>query len=379
MPNEARAEPPARGDWAERLVARRWWSRGMGARRARPAPPRWGRRARARRDRPDPRQRVRRGGGGARHALRVAVRAERPARGDRRPVPGHGRGSSAAPDASSAACARRPGSAGPTPTSTAPTPASSAGSTGTYVVVGLEDLPPERVLPGCARRPPSLAARLRREFPALRLALDGRGCPQPRPAPGQHPGGPPGGGPRPAPVPRPAPAGLRRGGGGRAPRPERRPRHRPRDGARGRPCPRPAAVDHSAERRVDARPGPGHRLRPAHGQPLPRGAAAGAPRVRGRGRGGRQAGGTVALSGASVALGFLALLLVPLAEIRSVAIGGLAVTALSVAVAATLLPAVLAVLGARVDAGRLPRLVPARSPGGRGRGGRPSSARGPSP
>ena len=77
----------------------------------------------------------------------------------------------------------------------------------------------------------------------------------------------------------------------------------------------------------------------------------------------RRAGGTVALSGASVALGFLALLLVPLGEIRSVAIGGLAVTGLSVAVAATLLPAALAVLGPRVDAGRLPRLRPRSEPG----------------
>ena len=77
----------------------------------------------------------------------------------------------------------------------------------------------------------------------------------------------------------------------------------------------------------------------------------------------RRAGGTIALSGASVALGFLALLLVPLGEIRSVAVGGLAVSALSVAVAVTLLPPVLAVLGARLDAGRLRRSRRASGPG----------------
>ncbi len=68
----------------------------------------------------------------------------------------------------------------------------------------------------------------------------------------------------------------------------------------------------------------------------------------------RHAGGTVALSGLAVAVGFLGLLVVPLPELRSVAVGGLLVSALSVAVAATLLPALLALLGARLERGRVP-------------------------
>ena len=66
-----------------------------------------------------------------------------------------------------------------------------------------------------------------------------------------------------------------------------------------------------------------------------------------------QAGHTVAVSGAAVAVGFAALLTVPLNELRSVAVGGLLVTLVSVLVATTLLPGVLAWLGARVDAGRV--------------------------
>jgi RND superfamily putative drug exporter len=65
------------------------------------------------------------------------------------------------------------------------------------------------------------------------------------------------------------------------------------------------------------------------------------------------AGHTVALSGASVALGFLGLLLVPLREIRSVGVGGLLVVATSVLLATTLVPALLACLGDRVEIGRL--------------------------
>jgi RND superfamily putative drug exporter len=68
----------------------------------------------------------------------------------------------------------------------------------------------------------------------------------------------------------------------------------------------------------------------------------------------RRAGGTVALSGAAVAIGFLAVLLVPLQELRSAAIGGLLVVAFSVLVATTLLPAALRVLGPRLEWGRLP-------------------------
>src|SRR6185436_16401327 len=65
------------------------------------------------------------------------------------------------------------------------------------------------------------------------------------------------------------------------------------------------------------------------------------------------AGRTVALSGAAVAVGFLGLLLVPLTEIRSVAVGGLLAVGSSVLIATTLVPALLACLGGRVESGRL--------------------------
>jgi len=80
----------------------------------------------------------------------------------------------------------------------------------------------------------------------------------------------------------------------------------------------------------------------------------------------RRAGGTVALSGAAVAIGFLALLLVPLRELRSAAVGGLVVVVVSVLAAVTLLPPVLAGLGARLESGRLWSARPA-SAGGRWR------------
>jgi putative drug exporter of the RND superfamily len=73
---------------------------------------------------------------------------------------------------------------------------------------------------------------------------------------------------------------------------------------------------------------------------------------------GLQAGHTVLLSGAAVLIGFLALALVPLNELRTVAIGGAVVVAFSVAVAITLVPALLAMLGDRVNAGRLLRRAP---------------------
>ncbi|HUG39531.1 MAG TPA: MMPL family transporter, partial [Longimicrobiales bacterium] len=79
------------------------------------------------------------------------------------------------------------------------------------------------------------------------------------------------------------------------------------------------------------------------------------------------AGRTVAVSGLTVAIGFAALLVVPLSEIRSVAVGGLLVTLASVLAATTLLPVLLGLLGPRIDAGRLrrPRL-PSGAPAGEG-------------
>jgi putative drug exporter of the RND superfamily len=67
----------------------------------------------------------------------------------------------------------------------------------------------------------------------------------------------------------------------------------------------------------------------------------------------RSAGHTVVVSGSTVALGFAGLLLVPIAEIRSVGLGGLGVAAVAVALATTLLPPILAWLGHAIDRGRL--------------------------
>ncbi len=69
----------------------------------------------------------------------------------------------------------------------------------------------------------------------------------------------------------------------------------------------------------------------------------------------RHAGHTILLSAAAAALGFTALLTVPLNEMRAIAVGGLLVVIVSALLATTLLPGVLAALGPRVDWGRLRR------------------------
>jgi RND superfamily putative drug exporter len=68
----------------------------------------------------------------------------------------------------------------------------------------------------------------------------------------------------------------------------------------------------------------------------------------------RQAGHTLLISAATVSIGFLALLTVPITEIRSIGIAGFLVAGISVLLANTLVPAVLALLGSRINAGRLP-------------------------
>ena len=68
----------------------------------------------------------------------------------------------------------------------------------------------------------------------------------------------------------------------------------------------------------------------------------------------RAAGPTILLSGTAVAIGFSALAVVPVNELRSVAVGGLIVTVVSMLLATTLLPGVLAALGHRVDTGKVP-------------------------
>ncbi|MEE8526540.1 MAG: MMPL family transporter, partial [Thermoanaerobaculia bacterium] len=69
----------------------------------------------------------------------------------------------------------------------------------------------------------------------------------------------------------------------------------------------------------------------------------------------RHAGRSVLLSGATVAIGFSALLVVPVQEPRSIGVGGLLVTLFAVLLATTLLPALLVWLGPRVNLGRIGR------------------------
>jgi RND superfamily putative drug exporter len=68
----------------------------------------------------------------------------------------------------------------------------------------------------------------------------------------------------------------------------------------------------------------------------------------------RQAGRTLLISASTVAIGFLALLTVPISEIRSIGIAGFLVAGISVLLTNTLVPAVLALLGPRIDIGRMP-------------------------
>jgi len=68
----------------------------------------------------------------------------------------------------------------------------------------------------------------------------------------------------------------------------------------------------------------------------------------------RQAGRTLLISASTVAIGFLALLTVPISEIRSIGVAGFLVAAISVLLTNTLVPAVLALLGPRINAGKMP-------------------------
>jgi RND superfamily putative drug exporter len=68
----------------------------------------------------------------------------------------------------------------------------------------------------------------------------------------------------------------------------------------------------------------------------------------------RRAGRTLLISASTVAIGFLALLTVPISEIRSIGIAGFLVAAISVLLTNTLVPTVLALLGPRIDLGRVP-------------------------
>jgi RND superfamily putative drug exporter len=65
------------------------------------------------------------------------------------------------------------------------------------------------------------------------------------------------------------------------------------------------------------------------------------------------AGRSVIVSGSTVAVGLLSMLVLPLPFIRSIGIGGMLIPAVSVLTAITLLPALLAVLGSRINSVRL--------------------------
>ncbi len=68
----------------------------------------------------------------------------------------------------------------------------------------------------------------------------------------------------------------------------------------------------------------------------------------------RQAGRTLLISTSTVAIGFLALLTVPISEIRSIGVAGFLVAGMSVLLTNTLVPAVLLLLGPRINIGRMP-------------------------
>jgi RND superfamily putative drug exporter len=72
----------------------------------------------------------------------------------------------------------------------------------------------------------------------------------------------------------------------------------------------------------------------------------------------RQAGRTLIISATTVAIGFSALLTVPISELRSIGVAGLLVTILSVMLCTFILPWVLGLLGRRIDAASVRR--PAR-------------------
>ena len=67
----------------------------------------------------------------------------------------------------------------------------------------------------------------------------------------------------------------------------------------------------------------------------------------------RHAGHSVVVSGSTVAIGLLSLLVIPMPFIRSMGIGGMLIPAVSVLAALTLLPALLSLLGPRINSARV--------------------------
>src|SRR5439155_22515771 len=63
----------------------------------------------------------------------------------------------------------------------------------------------------------------------------------------------------------------------------------------------------------------------------------------------KHAGRSVTVSGSTVAVGLLSMVILPLPFIRSIGIGGMLIPAVSVLTSITLLPAMLAMLGPRIN------------------------------
>ena len=79
------------------------------------------------------------------------------------------------------------------------------------------------------------------------------------------------------------------------------------------------------------------------------------------------AGRSVIVSGSTVAIGLLSMILLPLPFIRSIGIGGMLIPAVSVIGAITLVPALLSLLGHRIDSARvIPKRIIAADPGEQG-------------
>jgi RND superfamily putative drug exporter len=70
----------------------------------------------------------------------------------------------------------------------------------------------------------------------------------------------------------------------------------------------------------------------------------------------REAGRTLLISGSTVAIGFAALVTIPISDLRSIGVAGFLVASACVLLANWILPAILALLGARIDVWRLPFL-----------------------
>ena len=71
----------------------------------------------------------------------------------------------------------------------------------------------------------------------------------------------------------------------------------------------------------------------------------------------RAAGRTLLISGSTVAIGFAALATIPISDLRSIGVAGFLVTSACVVLANWILPAILALLGTRIDVWRLPFLM----------------------